>query len=440
MTPYRTPRRTFGGAFGVLFGAFAALFTIPFARAAPQGTGEIIVARDVKIGMRTGAPLLARIFRPPGKTLRPAIFSLETDTSAAREQNARALAIAGYAVVLAAPRAGDDDKHTGRDGYDAVEWINDQPWSDRRIVMTGTGEGASAAWNTAREHPPRLDAILARTTLRPLGWSPTDLARLTIVSLTVTGAFTEPQGTAVATYSDVVEGGGAAASGAFIVIGSLSETAEHLLEFEWFNYTLGGGSMPDLVRKHVNYMTVTDSTWHSADSFAAIGALPTSFPLHTDAGPRAAPGGFLGGGAQDAEPADTIPLNGKTYQTLLGAPLDVAGRTSATLWFAKSTAGKPQLTLEEVRRDGSVVLIGTSAGAKFVPPKTNPDDEGKPAVVGQPVSDETAERWDFPFEWAAARLEAGSFLRLTVRAPGAVLRHDIMRYSRLILQVVRAQK
>ncbi len=422
-----------------MFGTLAIFFTLPLATAAAQGGDEIIVARSVKIGMRTGAPLVARIFRPPGKTLRPAILSLETDTSASREQNARALAIAGYAVVLAAPRAGDDDKHTGRDGYDAIEWINDQPWNDRRIVMIGTGEGASAAWNTAREHPPRLVAILARTPLRPLGWTRTELSRLTVVSLTVTGAFTEQQGSAVGTYNEVVDAGGPAASGAFIVIGTLSETTARLLEFEWFNYTLGGGRMPDLVRKRVNYMTVTDSTWHAADSFAEIGATPTSFPLHTDAGPRAAPGGFLGGAAQDIEPADTIPLNGKTYQTLLNAPLELVGRTTATLWFAKGSAGKPQLTLEEVRRDSSVVLIGTSAGAKFVPPKANPDDEGKIAAVGQPEADPTVERWDFPFEWAAARLAAGSFLRLTVRAPGAILRHDDLRYSRLILPVLKSR-
>ena len=323
-----------------MLAAVAAFFAIPFARAAAQGADEIIVARDVKIGMRTGAPLLARIFRPPGKRVRPAILSMETDTTAAREQNARALAAAGYAVVLAAPRAGDDDKHTGRYGYDAIEWINDQPWNDRRIVMIGTGEGASAAWNTAREHPPRLVAILARTPLRPLGWSPTDLSRLTIVSLTIAGAFTERQGSSIGAYTEVVDAGGPAASGAFIVIGSLSETAARLLEFEWFNCTLGGGNSPSLVRKRVNYMVVTDSTWHSADSFAAIGAAPTSFPLHTDAGPRAAPGGFLGGGAQDAEPADTIPLNGKTYQTLLGAPLDLAGRHDRDALVCKRHCGK----------------------------------------------------------------------------------------------------
>jgi hypothetical protein len=391
--------------------------------------------------MRTGAPLLARIFRPPGKTLRPAILSIETDTSAAREENARALAAAGYAVVLAAPRAGDifDDKRTGRDGYDAIEWINDQPWSDRRIVMTGTGEGASAAWNTARERPARLVAILARTPLRPLGWSPTDLSRLTIVSLSVTGAFSEPQGSAIGTYNEVVDAGGPASSGAFIVIGSLSPTTAHLLEFEWFNYTLGSGNTPTLVRKRVNYMTAADSVWHAADSFAAIGAVATSFPLHTDAGPRAAPGGFLGGGAQDSEAADTIPLSGKTYQTLLNAPMDIAGRATVTLWFAKGSAGKPQLSLEEVRRDSSVVLLGTSGGAKFVPPKANPDD-GKIVAVGQPEADETMERWDFSsFEWAATRLAAGSFLRLTVRAPGAVLRHDTLRYSRLIVPVLKSR-
>ena len=105
-----TPRRFLGGAFCVLLGA------VPFASGASQATDDIIVARDVKIGMRAGAAIRARVFRPAGKTPRPTILSLETDTTDARERSARALAAAGYAVVIAAPRG--DATQIVRDGYD----------------------------------------------------------------------------------------------------------------------------------------------------------------------------------------------------------------------------------------------------------------------------------------------------------------------------------
>ena len=173
---------------------------LPVRARAAQGADTIIVARDVKIGMRTGAPLHARIYRPAGKTLRPAVFSLEVDTSEARDRNARALAAAGYAVVIAAPRGGDD-KHIGRDGYDAIEWINDQSWSDRADRHGGRpAKGPNAAWNAAREHPPHLAAILARTPARPLGVDRHRMCGALLISaLSIAGSAGDRRGRAIET-------------------------------------------------------------------------------------------------------------------------------------------------------------------------------------------------------------------------------------------------
>ncbi len=384
----------------------------------------LIVARDVKIGMRTGAPLRARIYRLSGKAMRPAVLSLEADTSEVRDRHARELAAVGFAVVIAVPRGGDD-KHTGRDGYDAVEWINGQSWSDRRIVMAGAGEGANAAWNAAREHPPHLVAILARAPARPLGWSQTEIERTTVEALSIAGSAGAEQGTAIeidSVYSTTPRLGGAPE--AFLVIGSLSDATLAELEREWFDWAAGRAPRPTLLRNRVNYLVANDSTWRAAPSLEGIHALPTRFPLHTNAGPRNAPGGFLGDAARDEEPVDTVADAGKEYKTLLGAPLDVAGRPSVTLWLDRAPQGGVTVALDEVLAGGGTISLGQSAGRLIPADSTAPKSAPR--------------RWDFSdFTWTARTLVAGSTLRLTVRAAGSVIYHDTDRYSRVILPAVR---
>jgi hypothetical protein len=395
--------------------------------AGAQQPDTLVFARDVKIGMRTGPALHARVYRPSGKALRPAVFSLEVDTSDARDRDARALVAAGYAVVIAAPRGGDD-KHIGRDGYDAVEWVNSQSWSDRRIIMAGTGEGADAAWDAARERPPHLDAILARAPTRLLAWSPTDLKRSSVSALSIAGSAGTPQGTAIevdSVYVTAARPGGPPT--AYLVIGTLADAQRTELEREWFDWAASRGPLPALLRNRVNYLVANDSTWRAASSFADTHAFPTSFPLHTNAGPRNAPGGFLGDAARDGEPVDTLPAGGKEYKSLLGAPLDVVGRPSVTLWLDHVSQAGLSVTVDEVRADGQTFSLGQSAGRLI------PADTAAPKIAQR--------EWKFDaFPWVARRLMAGSSLRLTIRGEGGVVYHDIDRYSRLILPVVRRER
>jgi hypothetical protein len=404
----------------------AAAGALPPARAAAQGADVVIVSRDVKIGVRKGS-LRARIFQPPVKTPVPVIFSLEADTSAARDRDASALASAGFAVVIATPRAGDA-LHTGRDGFDAIGWISDQSWSDRRIVMAGTGAGADAAWSTAREHPEHLSAILARTPTHGLGWTAADIARTSVSALSIAPSADAQQGAAITVdseYTGVERTAGPPA--AYIVIGSLPDTQRAELEIEWFDWAVGRGQLPTLLRKRVNYFVSTDSTWRAAWSFADIGARPTSFPLHSSAGPRAAPGGFLGDAARDDEPADTVPAGGKVYATLLDRPLDVAGRPAVTLWLDPGPHSGVEVSLAEVLSTGDTVILGRSGG------RLVPADTAAPKNAPR--------KWEFDaFPWAARQLVPGSTIRLTVRSPEAVVYHDTDRYSRVILPLVGKQK
>jgi len=47
----------------------------------------------------------------------------------------------------------------GRDGYDLIEWLADQTWSNGKIAMSGTSYLAFSQWFIAAEQPPHLAAI-----------------------------------------------------------------------------------------------------------------------------------------------------------------------------------------------------------------------------------------------------------------------------------------
>jgi hypothetical protein len=177
-----------------------------------------------------------------------------------------------------------------------------------------------------------------------------------------------------------------------------------------------------------------DSVWQFADSLEGIGARATSYPLHSNAGPRTAPGGFLGGGALDEEPADTV-SGDKTYETLLAAPLTLAGRPTVTLWLKHEEPPRPlvpyqvrRMLLDEVLADGTVVRLGESARGNRIA-----DTTAAPGSAPDRVEFTT-------FPWIVRRLAAGSKLRLTVNGAPTIIYHDTERYSRVILPVVRAER
>ncbi len=47
----------------------------------------------------------------------------------------------------------------GRDGYDVIEWVAEQPWSNGRVTMFGNSSLAMSQWFVAAEQPPHLTCI-----------------------------------------------------------------------------------------------------------------------------------------------------------------------------------------------------------------------------------------------------------------------------------------
>jgi len=153
-----------------------------FAAELPVETGpgyDIEMSR--MIPARDGVQLEAWITKPSNpKAKLPTILTLtQYDIDGGRHgDSAGYYARHGYAFVQAYVRGRGQSggvksdslgAQVGRDGYDLVEWIAAQPWSDGRIVMFGGSFVGMTQWQTAAQLPPHLAAIAPYVPIYP-GW------------------------------------------------------------------------------------------------------------------------------------------------------------------------------------------------------------------------------------------------------------------------------
>ena len=151
-----------------------------FAGAAEFGPGyDIQMSR--MIPTRDGTELEAWISKPSNlKERAPTVLTLtQYDIDGGRHADSPAnFARRGYVFVRAyvrgRGRSGGSKSdnlglQVGRDGYDLVEWIAAQPWSDGRVVMYGGSFVGMTQWHTAAQHPPHLAAIAPYVAIYP-GW------------------------------------------------------------------------------------------------------------------------------------------------------------------------------------------------------------------------------------------------------------------------------
>jgi uncharacterized protein len=140
-------------------------------------TYGIVVAKEVMVRMRDGIELATDIHRPgrdgevaPGRF--PTIVCITPYDKSERRYTEIAdfFVPHGYAVVLQDMRDRHRSQgtkeyfhsatpHTGRDGYDTIEWIAAQPWSNGRTGMVGSSYAGITQVRTALESPPHLTAI-----------------------------------------------------------------------------------------------------------------------------------------------------------------------------------------------------------------------------------------------------------------------------------------
>ena len=139
----------------------------------------VVIARDLMVPMRDGVRLATDVYRPardgeplPGRF--PAVLGRTSyDKSSPQMWVAPVgefFARHGYVAVVQDLRGRHRSEGTGQyfhtanpnegpDGYDTVEWIAAQPWSNGRVGTVGSSHGAIVQQVMALHRPPHLSAI-----------------------------------------------------------------------------------------------------------------------------------------------------------------------------------------------------------------------------------------------------------------------------------------
>jgi uncharacterized protein len=147
----------------------ALLVAMPLSRAAQVGPGYSIEMSRM-IPTRDGVELEAWISKPDNlKGKAPTVLEFtQYDIDGGQRRDFSAFVKRGFVFVQAYVRGRGKSGgiktdnlglQVGRDGYDVVEWIAKQPWSDGRVVMYGGSFVGMTQWRTAAQHPPHLAGI-----------------------------------------------------------------------------------------------------------------------------------------------------------------------------------------------------------------------------------------------------------------------------------------
>lgn len=152
----------------VLFSTLLTLAAGSLHGAEPADLGTVS-ERHLMIPMRDGARLSAYLYLPEGEGPWPVLYEqryADAQSRGSRERMAR-LAKHGYAVVVENFRGAHLSEGTWvgyralgwgdlRDGYDTVEWLAAQPWSNGRVGTFGASQAGFAQNFLAVTQPPHL--------------------------------------------------------------------------------------------------------------------------------------------------------------------------------------------------------------------------------------------------------------------------------------------
>ena len=112
----------------------------------------------VRIPLRDGVELAATVYRPASqKEPLPVVFTLTPYIGDSYHPRAMYFARHGYVYALVDARGRgssggsfDPFAQESRDGYDIVEWLARQPWSNGKMAMWGGSYAGHDQWATAR--------------------------------------------------------------------------------------------------------------------------------------------------------------------------------------------------------------------------------------------------------------------------------------------------
>lgn len=127
------------------------------------------VLTGLRIPMRDGVHVVGDVMLPPGPGPFPVIVEFTPYGRGPDRLNFRGEAPdwngRGYALAMVDSRGQGESEGTfaffndGDDGYDLVEWLARQPWSNGRVGMRGSSYTGTNQWYAAKARPPHLRCI-----------------------------------------------------------------------------------------------------------------------------------------------------------------------------------------------------------------------------------------------------------------------------------------
>jgi len=159
-----------------LFALLLSLAAAAFAADTPKDASKDVDFQwGVRIPMRDGVELAAAIYKPAGqKEPLPVIFTLTPYIGDSYLDRALYFARHGYVYALVDVRGRGDSggifdpfAQEAHDGYDAVEWLARQPWSNGKVAMWGGSYAGFDQWTVAKERPPHLVTIVPAAAVSP---------------------------------------------------------------------------------------------------------------------------------------------------------------------------------------------------------------------------------------------------------------------------------
>ncbi len=130
-------------------------------------TYDFEVDSGIGVPMRDGIKLATDIYRPKGEGQFPIVLVRTPYKKELNELQAKFFARRGYVYAVqdcrgrfSSPGNWEPFFDEPKDGYDAIEWLAAQPWSNGKVGMIGASYVGWVQWWAARERPPHLVTII----------------------------------------------------------------------------------------------------------------------------------------------------------------------------------------------------------------------------------------------------------------------------------------
>ena len=132
-----------------------------------QPTFEVIEQRGIEVAMRDGVKLSTDIYLPKTDQKVPVVLTRTPYKKEMAELEGKFYARRGYAMALqdcrgrfASGGVWEPFVNEKEDGYDTIEWLAAQPWSNGKVGMIGGSYLGWVQWWAASQNPPHLVTII----------------------------------------------------------------------------------------------------------------------------------------------------------------------------------------------------------------------------------------------------------------------------------------